>query len=73
METVLQDLTRIMDQGSDGKHQATTAGKAEWRKHSEKSGTNGKATKTGDVTPIIPAAAGCYSFNGSNCCCTEKK
>lgn len=22
------------------------------------SGTNGKATKTGDVTPIIPAAAG---------------
>ena len=54
--------------GSDGKHQATTAGKQNGG--NTVSGTNGKATKTGDVTPIIPA---CYSFNGSNCCCTEKK
>lgn len=42
--------------GSDGKHQATTAGKQNGG--NTVSGTNGKATKTGDVTPIIPAAAG---------------
>ena len=53
---VLQDLTRIMESGSDGKHQATTAGKQNGG--NTVSGTNGEATKTGDVTPIIPAAAG---------------
>ena len=42
--------------GSDGKHQTTTAGKQNGG--NTVSGTNGKATKTGDVTPIIPAAAG---------------
>lgn len=42
--------------GSDGKHQATTAGKQNGGK--TVNGKNGKATKTGDVTPIIPAAAG---------------
>ena len=38
------------------KHQTTTAGKQNGGK--TVNGTNGKATKTGDVTPIIPAAAG---------------
>lgn len=42
--------------GSDGKHQATTAGKQNGG--NTVNGTSGKATKTGDVTPIIPAAAG---------------
>ena len=42
--------------GSDGKHQATTAGKQNGG--NTVNGTRGKATKTGDVTPIIPAAAG---------------
>lgn len=41
---------------SDGKHQATTAGKQNGG--NTVNGKNGKATKTGDVTPIIPAAAG---------------
>ena len=57
--------------GSDGKHQATTAGKQNGGK--TVNGKNGKATKTGDVTPIIPAAAGVILSMAAIVVVTEKK